>query len=201
MRASATFLAVLLVSCGRGGVGDPAADWIRVLHWKKAAVAPNATLHQKQIYADSVAAFVDTHPTHGRAHEVYREIQLDFARELSSLGRYHEAIRFYRAVLSHDASDRDATRGLTEAIDHLAVSRDKLLALQKGMSQRDVIHLLGTPIPGWTVRAQRRDSVIESWYYRNRDGGLAGVYFRDGELLAAEENSAARQVPLSRTFE
>jgi hypothetical protein len=39
--------------------------------------------------------------------------------------------------------------------------------------------------------------VIESWYYRTNDGRVAGVYFRDGELFAAEENSQARLTPLT----
>jgi hypothetical protein len=85
-------------------------------------------------------------------------------------------------------------------VDHLSVSRAKLLALQKGMSQHDVAKLLGKPIPGWSLRTERRDSVVESWYYRKSEGGIAGVYFRDGELFAAEENSQAKVVPLTHTL-
>ena len=60
------------------------------------------------------------------------------------------------------------------------------------MSQRQVAHILGKPIPGWTARTERRETVVEAWYYRKIDGGVAGVYFRDGELFAAEESSNAR---------
>ena len=66
------------------------------------------------------------------------------------------------------------------------------------MSQREVAHVLGAPIPGWTVHTDRRDSVIDSWYYRTTEGGVAGVYFRDGQLFAAEENSHTKIVPLSQ---
>jgi hypothetical protein len=66
------------------------------------------------------------------------------------------------------------------------------------MSQRDVAHLLGKPIPGWTARADRPDCTIEAWYYRTNDRGVAGVYFRDGTLFAAEENSHAKLVPLTQ---
>ena len=48
-----------------------------------------------------------------------------------------------------------------------------------------------------SVRTERRESVVESWYYRKNDGGIAGVYFRDGELFAAEENSEAKLAPLT----
>jgi tetratricopeptide (TPR) repeat protein len=188
---------LLLAACGAGSDNGDNGDWLRVLHSKKAAVSPNATTHEKQIYADSLAAFVQTHPTHSRAREVYQHIQLDFARELASLGRYQDAIRFYRAVLSNDPQQPAALDGLRDAVEHLAVSRPKLLALEKGMSQHAVAKILGKPIPGWQVRTERRDSVIESWYYRTSDGHVAGVYFRDGELFAAEENSQARLTPLA----
>jgi tetratricopeptide (TPR) repeat protein len=150
------------------------------------------------MYADSLAAFVSRNPDHSRARDVYRRVQLDFARELSALGRYQDAIRFYRAVLTADPKNAEALRGVTVALDRLTVSRQKLLALEKGMSQRDVAHILGKPIPGWTARTDRPDCTIEAWYYRTNDRGVAGVYFRDGTLFAAEENSHSKLVPLTQ---
>ena len=192
-RSFATVIAaLLLVSCGAGSDNADNREWLHVLHWKKAAAAPNATPEQKQVYADSLAAFVQRHPTHSRGREVYQHIQLDFARELASMGRYQDAVRFYRAVLSNDPQQSDALNGLRDAVEHLAVSHQKLLALEKGMSQKDVAKILGKPVPGWIVRTERKESVIESWYYRTSDGHVAGIYFRDGELFAAEENSQAR---------
>jgi len=186
-------LAFAAAACGAGGdSSDHSREWLHVLRHKKAAVAPDATPQQKQVYADSVGAFVKKHPSHGRAREVYQRIQLDFAQELSALGRYQDSVRFYRAVLAHDPGNVAAQRGMAEAVARLAISREKLLTLEKGMSQRQVAHILGKPIPGWTARAERRDSVVDAWYYRKTDGGIAGVYFRDGELFAAEENSNAK---------
>lgn len=187
-----------LVACSGSESPDNAPEWLRVLSRKKAAMAPNATARDRQLYADSVAAFTKKYPAHGRAHEVYQRIQLEFARELASLGRYQDSIRFYRAVLNSDPTNAAALRGVADALDHLAISRPKLLALQKGMSQREVAHVLGAPIPGWTVHTHRRDSVIDSWYYRTTEGGVAGIYFRDGELFAAEESSHTKIVPLSQ---
>ena len=66
------------------------------------------------------------------------------------------------------------------------------------MSQHDVAKLLGKPIPGWKVKTENRDPAIEAWYYRTIEGGVAGVYFRDGELFAAEENSHEKVAPLTR---
>jgi hypothetical protein len=199
MRRPLVLLAFAALSCnGAGDAADNSREWLNVLTHKRAAVAPNATPTQKQMYADTLGAFVAKHPRHGRAREVYEHIQLDFAHELASLGRYQDAIRFYRAVLAQHPDSDVALKGLQAAVDRLAVSRPKLLALEKGMSQRQVAHLLGKPIPGWTVRNERRDSLVEAWYYRKTDGGIAGVYFRDGELFAAEENSHVKLVPLMR---
>lgn len=198
MRRLLTVFLLIAAACGGSEAIDNSAEWIHVLSRKKAAVAPNASQRQKQLYADSLAAFHARYPTHPRARDVYRRVQLDFARELSMLGRNQDAIRFYRAVLTGDPHNHEALLGLAAAVDRLTVSRQKLLALEKGMSQHDVAGLLGKPIPGWTARTKRPDCTIEAWYYRTTDHGLAGVYFRDGTLFAAEENSHAKLVPLTQ---
>src|ERR1051325_6166167 len=190
-------LALVLTACAADDPADAGrSDWLHVLHRKKAAAAPQASAQAKQVYADSLAAFVKKHPNHSRAREVYQRIQLDFARELATLGRYQDAIRFYRAVLAHDPEHEQALAGVRDAADHLSVSREKLPALEKGRSQRQVAAILGKPIPGWKQKAERRDSTIEAWYYRTVEGTVAGVYFRDGELFAAEAASNAKLSPL-----
>ena len=183
---------IIAAACARETVEpDHQSEWRRVLQQKKAAVATEASVAQKQVYADSVAAFVRKHPNHSRGREVYQFLQLEFAGDLVRLGRFQDAIRFYRAVLTHDPSNEKATKGLALAMDHLAVTREKLEQLQKGMSHRQVAGLLGKPIPGWTVKNTRRGTALEAWYYRTTSGGVAGVYFRDGEVFAAETNSDA----------
>jgi hypothetical protein len=191
-------LAMFLMACGNNGPPDPQRDWAHVLSRKKAATVPSASTRQRQIYADTLGAFLQKHPQHSRARVVYQRIQLDFARELATLGRYQDAMRFYRAVLSRDPSNVDAARGMSEAVDRLAVSREKLLALEKGMTQRQVAHILGKPMPGWRLVNTRREPVAESWYYRTTEGGVAGVYFRDGVLFAAEARSHQKVAPLTQ---
>ncbi len=186
-------LGIALLGCGSKNDGvDRQAEWRQVLENKKAAVANQASPVQKQVYADSIAAFVRRHPDHNRAREVYHRIQIEFADELTERGRHQDAIRFYRSVLNHDARNQRARQGLSLAIDRLAVSREKLLQLEKGMSQREVAKVLGKPIPGWTNRQTRRGGTIEAWYYRTSSGNVAGVYFRNGQVFAAEESSDAK---------
>lgn len=193
MRRTATsaVLAFMLIGCGHPAEPDHQAEWRSVLE-KKSAASVEASPERKQVYADTLAAFVRRHPNHIRGREVYQRIQLEFARELGALGRYQDAIRFYRAVLAHDPRNAEARAGLTDAYSRLAVSREKLLTVERGMSHRDVAGVLGKPVPGWTAKNARRGSTVEAWYYRTTTGGLAGVYFRDGRVFAAEENSQAK---------
>ena len=198
MRRLVIILALAAFACGGSRTAaDNSAEWRNILIRKKAADSPLASTTEKQAYADSLAAFVDRHPTHSRAREVYERIQIDFARDLAAIGRYQDAIRVYRSVLTADPASAVAAKGLTDAIDRLAVSHAKLLQLDRGMSQREVAHILGKPIPGWTVKNERPDATIECWYYRAAGGGVAGIYFRDGELFAAEEKSHEKIVPLT----
>jgi len=194
----AVVVLLLFAACSNDANNALDRDWLQVLHHKKAADSPKASPVQKQIYADTLGAFVQQHPQHSRAREVYERIQIDFARELASIGRYQDSIRFYRAVLAHDPANPEAARGVADAIDRLAVARTKLLALEKGMSQHQVAQLLGKPIPGWTSKHEHAEVVNESWYYRTSEGGIAGVYFRDGVLVAAEATAHEKLAPLTR---
>jgi hypothetical protein len=185
-------LALLALACGGQQPPDHQSEWRDVLRHKHAAIAANASPDHKQIYADSVRAFVVKHPNHSRAGEVWQRLQLEFADDLANAGRYQDAIRLYRSVLSDHPESDHARSGLALAAARLAVSREGLLALRKGMSQRQVASLLGKPIPGWTVRNQRAGTTFDAWYYRTRGGAVAGVYFRDGKVFAAEEASNQR---------
>jgi hypothetical protein len=186
-------LALFAGACNGGGeTADAQAEWRDVLRHKPAAVQPGASPGHKQVYADSVRAFVVKHPEHSRAQQVWQRLQLEFADDLAAVGRYQDAIRFYRAVLiKHPESDH-ARRGLAVAADRLAVTREKLLQLHVGMSHRQVANALGKPMPGWSVKQRRAGTTFEAWYYRTRSGEVAAVYFRDGKVLGAEENSSER---------
>ena len=184
--------ALALAGCGGSDVQpDHQAEWRDVLRRKEAASAPNAPVEQKQVYADSLRAFVQKHPNHSRAREVWQRVQLEFADDLAQLGRNQDAIRIYRAVLTHDPANDRARGGLATAASRLAVTREKLLSVEKGMSQRQVAEILGKPIPGWTAKNKRREATIDAWYYRTHTGGVAAVYFREGKVFAAEEASNA----------
>jgi hypothetical protein len=191
--AACCVVALALTTCaGKSDAVDHQAEWRDVLQRKKAARTDTASPASRQVYADSLSAFVRRHPNHSRAREVYQHIQLQFADELVAIGRYQDAIRFYRSVLAHNPRSVEARQGLILAMDRLAITREKLLALEKGMSHRQVAQVLGKPIPGWTVATNRRGAKMEAWYYRTTTGSVAGVYFRDGKVFAAEENSDAK---------
>lgn len=190
--ATVALVALVATSCGSDSQPDHQAEWLDVLRHKPAALASEASPEQKQLYADSLRAFVQKHPAHTRSQEVWLALQLEFAGDLASAGRHQDAIRFYRAVLALHPENEEARSGLATSAGRLAVTREKLLELEKGMSHRDVAEILGRPMPGWTARNRGTDSTFEAWYYRTRSGGVAGVYFRDGEVFAAEEDSSSR---------
>jgi len=184
---------LLVIHCGATpNQPDHQAEWRDVLRHKKAADGPQASPAARQMYADALSAFVRQHPGHSRAREVYERIQLEFASELASLGRYQDSVRFYRSVLASDPRNPEAREGLNRAIDRLAVSHQKLEQIEVGMSERQVAHILGKPVPGWVVKNKRPAATITAWYYRTNGGGLAAIYFRDGEVFAAEEKSQSR---------
>ncbi|MDQ3282948.1 MAG: outer membrane protein assembly factor BamE [Acidobacteriota bacterium] len=190
--------ALLAAACGAGEPPrDHQAEWRDVLRHKPAAVAANASAGHKQLYADSVRAFAEKHPNHSRAQEVWQRLQLEFANDLAGAGRYQDAIRFYRAILANHPENMRARSGLAAAADRLAVTREKLLTLERGMSHRQVAGILGKPIPGWTMKKSRAGKTFEAWYYRTRSGDIAGVYFRDGKVFRAEERSSAPVARLS----
>jgi tetratricopeptide (TPR) repeat protein len=194
MRSRPPLVAVLLLvaACGGSATQDHQSEWRDVLHHKQAAASPNATAREKQVYADSLSAFLRRHPNHSRAREVYQRVQMEFAEELMSFGRYQDALRFYRAVLASDPDNGRAHAGVSAAMSRLAVTRPQLLELEVGWTEKQVVAALGRPIPGWSVRTRRSGSTVQAWYYRTTTGALAGVYFRDGRVIAAEESSQAR---------
>jgi len=192
MRISRCFpmvLALLVCSCANEPATDHQAEWRDVLRHKPAAVAPDASPDHKQVYADSVRAFVEKHPHHNRASEVWARLQLEFADDLAEGGRYQDAIRFYRSVLTKHPENDHARQAMARAAARLAVTHEGMLELRKGMTHRQVASILGKPLPGWSVKQQRAGTDFEAWYYRTRSGALAAVYFREGKVIAAEETA------------
>src|SRR5687768_14213402 len=87
------FAGLALLAAAASPSGPPPDDqteWRDVLGHKPAAVAADASPDHNQVYADSVRAFVQRHPNHSRAREVWQRLQLEFADDLSGAGRYQD---------------------------------------------------------------------------------------------------------------
>lgn len=178
-----------MTACGPAGLEDDVhGEWRAVLELKKEADnAPEADrAAARQAWAAALLEFTNRYPEHGRARQVYKELELDFARLLARRGRYEEAIRYYQAVLQDDPGHEVARAELDLAERRRFVTADAVAALRRGMSKDDVSERIGVPAPGWSRRLERDGTTIDSWYYPRSDGGVAGVFFRNGELFAAE---------------
>jgi tetratricopeptide (TPR) repeat protein len=189
-----TFLVLLaallaIEGCSPGIADDPiAAEWRRVLDAKKEwrNAAQEDRVRAQQAYVDALAVFVRRHPDHPRGRQVYEEAELEFARMLAGRGEYDRAVEYYRSVLGTNPEHAEARAELDAAERRRFVTPEALGSLRVGMSPDEVRERLGQPLPGWSRSMRRGEAVIDSWYYRRRDGGVAGVFFQNGRLFAAE---------------
>lgn len=182
-------ISLLLVSCSPPAENTvEQQQWLDVLSAKKRylkAEGPEAD-RLRQEYVDELTRFVRGYPSHGRAREVYEQVALDFADQLLSQGRYDDAARFYRGILSRSPARVEAREKLARATDQISVSDADLARLRRGMNRSEVRTVLGSPSPGWTKTIRKGKTLFESWYYRRDDGRIAGVHFSNGKVFAAE---------------
>lgn len=190
MRRPAFLLfSLLLISCSPPAeITVEQQQWLDVLSAKKRylkAEGPEAD-RLRQKYADELTRFVRGYPSHSRAREVYEQLALDFADQLMMQGRYDDAAKFYRGILSRSPARLEARQKLDRAIDQISVSDADLARLRRGMTGPEVTAILGPPATGWTRTIQKGKTVFESRYYRRDDGRIAGVHFSNGKVFAAE---------------
>lgn len=173
------------------------ADWRIVLSRKKAVARYEdaRVLQARQAYVDALRDFCRRYPTHSRAREVYREVELEFARELLARGDYEQATRFFESALLDDPANRQIQRELAEARRLRFLTPETLERLRQGMRQHEVALLLGHPLPGWERTLRKGNKTVVSWYYRRADGGVGGLFFADGKLFAAEYDKPVRLRP------
>lgn len=173
------------------------ADWRIVLARKKAIARyeeANA-LQARQAYVDALRDFCRRYPDHPRAREVYRDVELEFARELFARGDYQQAARFFESVLLDDPANHHVREELAQARRLRFLTPASLEKLRQGMRQQEVARLLGRPLPGWERTLRKGNKTVVSWYYRRADGGVGGLFFVDGKLFAAEYDKPVRLRP------
>jgi hypothetical protein len=191
----AMILALFCLACAADP--DPELeDWRRVLAAKAAIdeTSPAAAVPTRQKYIDTLREFCRRYPNHSRAREVYQAAELEYARELLSSAQYDDAARFFESVLRDNPDNADVRAEFEQAIRSRFLTRNELVNLRKGMRPEEVAAHLGHPLPGWERSIKKTGATITSWYYPRPDGGVGGVYFRNGRLFAAEYE---KSVPLN----
>lgn len=180
-------LLAVLIGCSREtpGAPDSAAEWRSVLALKHAGREDAAS---RQRYADAVHAFLQRYPHHSRAHEVWEELDLEYARELFGRGATDQAIDRLERLIARRGARADEARELLEIVrEQRHVTDAELEPVQAGMKAEQVTERLGQPPPGW----KRRNGAYESWFYRHERGGIAAIHFRDGRVVAVEPPAAS----------
>jgi tetratricopeptide (TPR) repeat protein len=185
-----TLIVSLLLFCLACTAPPPQPD-TTVEEWRgvvalKAAAHLNGSTAAHQQFADGLLDFLQRNPEHGRAIEVYSELQLELARQHSDAGAFEEAMKYYEDLLGREPDREDARRELEIIQSRLALSSPQIESITRGMTPDQVVELLGGPRPGWTRSTDRPSGRFESWFYRNVDGGIAAVHFEKGRVLAAD---------------
>lgn len=175
---------LVLSACPRQSatVNTDVEEWRLVLHAKKTALKKDDPATREQ-YAARLLKFVQDHPDHARAREVYTELEIDLARDLTARGDYDRALQYLRDVQSREPQNRRLQAQLAETLDLESVDPTEVAAVKPGMTFDAVRATLGAPPPGWT----RKNGVrYESWFYRNSAGGTAAVHFDAGRVIAVD---------------
>lgn len=187
----AILLAGVLLALGHDEPLELQNDWLRVLRLKasyqRAAKfgAKDSELRRQQ-WTNAVIAFAAAHPQHARARQVHEDLVLDRARVLAREGRSEEAISFYRALSARNRQNEIIQRELRELLARKNVDCARLAGLLRGMSRQQVLDVLGEPPGGWKTSKGQGPLTVESLYYPTLKGPVAGVFFVNNELFAAE---------------
>lgn len=182
-----TLLMLVLAGC-RSETPDTTADeWRAVMAAKKKAM--HADLAARQEYADRLLKFLHRHPDHARARQVYDDLQLAFARELSARGDHAVALRYYEDLTARRPADAELAAERAAVVDLQTLQRDELEAVHSGMSREEVERVLGRPRPGW--KRNGAEPKYESWFYPAEGGGVAAVHFSDGKVFAVDHSNAS----------
>lgn len=187
----AIVLGAVLLALGHDEPLELQSEWLHVLRLKanyQRADKQGAKDSEvrRQEWTNAVVAFARAYPQHSRARQVHEDLVLDRARVLAKEGRSDEAIGFYRALSARNRENQFVQRELKELLARKNVECARLAGLLRGMSRQQVLDVLGEPPGGWKSSKGQGALKVESLYYPTLKGPVAGVFFVNDELFAAE---------------
>ena len=187
----AIVLAAVLLVLGHDEPLELQSEWLRVLRLKSNyqradKLGAKDSDAKRQEWTNAVIAFSRAYPQHSRARQVHEDLVLDRARVLAREGRSEEAIVFYRALSARNRDNQLVQRELRELLARKNVDCARFAGLLRGMSRQQVLDVLGEPPVGWKSSKGQGPLTVESLHYPTLKGPVAGVFFVNDELFAAE---------------
>ena len=107
-------------------------------------------------------------------------------------GDYGTAADIYQRALAIDPNNLELKRAFDEAMAKQFMTPERFAQVRKGMSQAQVIGLLGRPL-GSNVRDFPEKKVTAWFYPKNASGEKAGVFFTTEKIVYATDFNAVKR--------
>ena len=151
-------------------------------------------------YYDRLVAFLQEHPDHQEAIAAYVEASMPGIHSYILRGQYNRAARELLGIKQVAKNDTRLDAWIEEIQDMATVSRAQFDQIENGMSYDDVIAIMGYPPVPYGMRAEEMERLgrkfyVVSFFYKNEDGGIAAVYFRDGEVYSKQYRTGEEKQP------
>lgn len=97
-------------------------------------------------------------------------------RWIKKQGDYRKAIESMEKALENDPDNTELKEALKQAKADQFMTPERFAAIQKLMTQDEVVDLIGQPYRNNKKTYPKQNA--EAWFYPREDGGVAGVYFK-----------------------
>ncbi len=140
-------------------------------------------------YYDQLTTFLQKHPDHQEAISAYIEASMKGIHALVMEGKYKSAKENIDYMKTLAQNDPRLDTWSNEAGEMMVVTKEEFDLVDNNMTYDDVISILGYPPLPFGLKTNElkkagKTFFVVSFFYKNEDGGVAAIYFRDGKVYA-----------------